>query len=57
MIIALTGHREQRLNLPSDVSDKKWEAVNIWIWNTIAFEINKHPNEKNYLFYRFSIRF
>ena len=27
MIIALTGHREERLNLPPDVSDSKWEHI------------------------------
>lgn len=46
MIIALTGHREQRLNLPSDVSDKKWDAIRTWIWNTIVSEIDKNPNDK-----------
>lgn len=29
MIIALTGHREERLNLPMDVSDNRWEHIHI----------------------------
>ena len=31
MIIALTGHREQRLGLPSDVAAKEWEPIRSWI--------------------------
>lgn len=31
MIIALTGHREQRLNLPSDVALDDWKNIRQWI--------------------------
>ena len=42
MILALTGHREQRLNLPTDVSAEEWKPIRKWIKEQILL-IN--PNE------------
>lgn len=35
MKIALTGHREERLGLPRDVSDIQWETIENWIASQI----------------------
>lgn len=35
MILALTGHREQRLNLPVDVSTVEWDGIRHWIRQSI----------------------
>ena len=42
MIIALTGHREQRLNLPADVTADKWCGIRHWIRQEI---INNKADE------------
>jgi uncharacterized phage-like protein YoqJ len=42
MIIALTGHREQRLNLPADVTADKWCGIRHWIRQDI---INNKADE------------
>lgn len=34
MKIALTGHRPERLGLPTDELDYKWDAINCWIQTT-----------------------
>lgn len=34
MKIALTGHRPERLGLPKDELDDKWDAINCWIQTT-----------------------
>ena len=50
MIIALTGHREERLNLPPDVSDSKWEHITTWLRNTLLIEMQKLHNEELIVF-------
>ena len=35
MIVALTGHRPQRLGLPDDELDIKWARIGCWIFNQI----------------------
>lgn len=42
MIIALTGHREKRLNLPTDVSLPEWNPIRDWIRTEI---ITRHATE------------
>lgn len=31
MKVALTGHRPQRLGLPEDIGDKRWDKIETWI--------------------------
>lgn len=35
MRVALTGHRPQRLGLPADELDSKWDKIGCWITNQI----------------------
>ena len=46
MIIALSGHREKRLNLPLSIKDKQWTDILNWLKETITNIINEHPNEE-----------
>ena len=41
MIIALTGHREQRLGLSSDVSLSEWKPIRNWIREQILQQLTK----------------
>lgn len=50
MIIALTGHREERLNLPPDVSDSKWKHITTWLRNTLLIEMQRLNNEELIVF-------